>query len=109
MSTRTDLIRETIEKTFDPERFRQLGTEDMTFYSAHLGLDLQGRDAVADSLGKFFSESQPKFELEGDPVEQGNFVVAFYRATLASGEVRELCEVVRFAGDRMSGVWTMRA
>ena len=109
MSTRTDIVRETVEKPFDPERFRELGTEDMTFYSAHLALDLQGRDAAADALGKFFGESQPTFQLQADPVEQGNFVVVFIRATLSSGEQRELCEVFRFDGDQMSGVWTMRA
>ena len=109
MSTRTDIVRMTVEKPFDPERFRDRGTEDMTFYSGHLGLDLQGRDATADALGKFFAESQPTFQLQGDPVEQGDFVVVFLRATLSSGEQRDLCEVFRFAGDQMSGVWTMRA
>ena len=109
MSARTDLAREVVEKPFDPERLRELGTENMTFYSGHLGLDLQGRDAVADELGKFFRESQPKFQLQAEPVEQGDFVVVFMRATLAGGEQRDLCEVFRFAGDRISGMWTMRA
>ena len=111
MSTHTDIVRQSLEKGFDPEVFRKLGTEDMTFYSAHLGLDLKGRDAVADALGKAFAgDGKPSFQLQGDPVEQGNFVVVFYRATLSSGEEREICQVVRFAGDdKISGAWTMRA
>ena len=107
MSARTDMVRRTLEQP-DAELFGELGTEDMTFYAAHLGLDLQGRDAVVDAMRKFLGESKPKWQVQGDPVEHGDFVVIFYRATLASGEQRDVCEVVRFAGDKMSAVWTMR-
>ena len=109
MSTRTDIVRQTLE-TFDAELFRKLGTEDITFYSSHLGLDLQGRDAVADELGNAFASGRPTWEVHGEPVEQGDFVVVFYRATLPSGEQREICGVFRFAqDDKISGAWTMRA
>ena len=50
---------------------------------------------MADELGTFFRESQPKLELQADPVEQGDFVV-FMRATLSGGEQRDLCEVFQF-------------
>jgi hypothetical protein len=110
MSTRTDIVRQLVEKGSDPEVIRDNGTEDMTFYAAHLGLDLQGRDAVVEALGKAFAGGNPDRQLHGDPVEQGNFVVAFYRATFPNGEGRELCHVNRFdADDRISGIWTMRA
>jgi hypothetical protein len=109
MSARTDTVRQSLERGFDPEVFRKIGTEDMTFYAAHLGIDVQGRDAVADALGKVFTGGAPTFQVHGDPVEQGNFVVVFYRATLSTGEEREICGVFRFADDdRVSGAWTMR-
>ena len=108
MSTRTDIVLESY-KTSVPEVFRKYGTEDMTFYSAHNGLDLQGRDAVADGLEKALG-GKPTMQLHGEPVEQGNFVVTFAQATLPSGEERELCGVYRFTeDDQISGVWTMRA
>ena len=110
MSTRTEIVSQSVGKGFDPESFRETGTEDMTMYSAHLGLDLQGRDAIAEALAKKFPDVRPTFEIHGEPIEQGDFVVVFYRATLGSGEQREICAVYRFTtGDKISGVWTMKA
>jgi hypothetical protein len=108
MSTRAELTREMVED-FEPERLKDVATEDVTLYSAHLGLDVQGRDAVLEATKKFYAEAKPTVHLKRDPVEEGDFVVAFAKATLASGEERDICYVHRFAGDRISGMWTMRA
>ena len=107
MSTRTELIREMVENP-EPSRLEDVATEDVTVYSAHLGLDVQGRDAVLEATRKFYAEAKPTVRLKRDPVEEGNFVVAFAHATLASGEERDICHVYRFAGDQVSGIWTMR-
>ena len=108
MSTRTEITREMVEK-FDPERLKDVATEDVTAYSGHLGLDVKGRDAVIEATRKFYAEAKPTVRLKRDPVEEGDFVVAFGQATLVSGEKREICYVYRFAGDQISGMWTMRA
>ena len=108
MSTRSEITREMVEK-FDPERLKDVATADVTAYSGHLGLDAKGRDAVLEATRKFYAEAKPTVHLKREPVEEGNFVVAFAQATLASGEEREICYVYRFAGDQISGMWTMRA
>jgi hypothetical protein len=108
MSTRTELTREVVEN-FQPERLKSLATEDVTLYAGHLGVDAKGRDAVLEAARKFYAEANPTVQLKRDPVEEGNFVVAFAKATLASGEERDICYVHRYAGDQISGMWTMRA
>jgi hypothetical protein len=109
MSTHTDVVRQFVQEA-DPEVFRKIGTEDMTYSAAHLGLEVQGRDAVVDALRKAFADGNPSFQAHGDPVEQGNFAVTFLRATLPSGEEREICSVFRFADDdKVSGAWAIRA
>ena len=61
------------------------------------------------AVEKAFASGKPTWELHGEPVEQGNFVVMFYGATFPSGERREICGVFRFTeDDKISGGWTMR-
>ncbi len=107
MSARTDLVRQALSGEFDPQQVLDGSTPDATLYAPGLGAEVKGAQAIADVLATFFAASKPTYRLEIDPVEQGEFVVAF-AAMDAGGETVQLCNVYRFEGDRIAGCWAIR-
>ncbi len=90
------------------------GTEDFAenvkFHAPGLGLDLEGRDAVVERMSAFIQQADVHYDLE-DVVEHGPFVVAFLRSTgLVDGQrmAWDLCEVLRYEGDKAAEVWALR-
>ena len=77
MSARTDLVRQALSGEFDPQQVLDGSTPDATLYAPGLGAEVKGAQAIADVLATFFAVSKPTYRLEIDPVEQGEFVVAF--------------------------------
>jgi len=107
MSVRTDIVREALLGEFDPQAVRDGSTPDLTLYAPGIGADVKGRDAVADVLADFFAAAKPTYRLEIDPVEQGDVVVAFAAADIGGNTVH-LCNVYRFEGDKIAGLWAIR-
>ena len=108
MSVRADFVRDSLRRPFDPLAVKEGATEDVVLNAPAIGPEVTGRDAVAEAIETFFIEARPTYRLEGDLVEQGDFVVAFAEASVA-GETRHLCLVYRFEGDLLSGLWVVRA
>jgi len=53
-------------------------TDDCVFYASAVGDgDLRGRDAMTHILEQFVSQAAPRYRVDGDLVEHGNFAVAF--------------------------------
>ena len=86
-------------------------TDDIAFHAPGAGLDLVGADAVIGSLEKFVAAEQPRHTLTADPVEQGEFLVAFSQLERAVGgkaSRAQVCHVTRWDGDRIAEYWSMR-
>ncbi len=112
MNTRTDVIREFIDTMNTGRHIRTWvdthATEDCVFYATAVGgQDSHGREAMTQILEEFVARAAPRWRVEGDLVEHGNFVVAFLIAESGTAAAN-VCELYRFEGDRVSGVWGIR-
>jgi len=79
MATRGEVFREGIDagNGGDVGWWRSRMTDDIAFHAPGAGLDLIGADAVIGALEKFVADESPRHTLTADPIEQGDFVVAF--------------------------------
>jgi hypothetical protein len=112
MSKRTDVFRSAAEAanagTGLAQWFEENATEDVVFYATAVGDEVRGRQAVADTLERFFSQATTEYRIDGDLVEHGSFVVGFLTVQSAAGTA-SLCQVFRFdSDDRVSGEWGVR-
>lgn len=112
MSARTDLIRNVYELANsgrDPHIWlREHTTEGSVLYAPGIAADVRGREEVGDVLERFFNEANPSYTLVRDPIEHGNFVVAFTE-TEVQGQRIPTCTVWRFDGDKVNGQWVIRS
>ncbi len=84
---------------------------DVAFHAPGAGLDLIGADAVVEALEKFVAAERPRHTLTTDPVEHGDFLVAFseLERTVGSKPSRaQVCHVTRWEGDQIAEYWSMR-
>jgi hypothetical protein len=71
---------------------------------------MPGREATLATVREFIESADVHYEVE-DVVERDPFVVAFVRS---SGDLDgrrmewQLCQVLRFEGDRVGEVWSLR-
>ena len=112
MSTRTDVIQGFIDTMNTGQHIRTWvdtnATEDCVFYATAVGgQDSQGREAMIHILEEYVAQAAPRWRVEGDLVEHGNFVVAFLIAESGTATAN-VCELYRFEGARVSGVWGIR-
>jgi hypothetical protein len=112
MSTRTEVIGEFVDTM---NSGRNIGkwvdantTDDCVFFATAVGEgETRGRAAMTHILEEFVAQAAPRWRLDGDLVEHGNFVVAFLIAESGTGTA-SVCELYRFDGDQVSGVWGVR-
>jgi hypothetical protein len=86
-------------------------TADIAFHAPGAGLDLVGADAVIAALERFVADEQPRHTLTADPVEQGDFLVAFSELDRTVGGTQsraQVCHVTRWTGDQIAEYWSMR-
>jgi hypothetical protein len=111
MSKRTDVFRSAVEAanagTDLSGWFEEHATEDVVFYAPAVGGETRGRQAVIDAFERFSAQAKPRYRIDGDLVEHGNFVVGFMTVE-SGGATANVCQVLRFEGDRVSGEWGIR-
>ena len=110
--SRTDQVRQSIE-ALNNRDFTAAGKDfsnDVKFHAPGLGLDVQGRDTVMDSVGEFIKAADARYEV-ADVIEHDPFIVTFARCT-GNLEGRrmtwDICQVVRFEDDQAAEVWALR-
>ena len=108
MSARTDLVRRSLEGEPSVERIRENYTDDAVLHAPGIGAQVQGLEAIAVLLERFFETARPRYRLVGEPVEQGDFVMAVCDSTIGD-HTFALCNLYRFRGDKISGLWAIRA
>ena len=111
MSKRTDVFRSAVEAAnlgIDLSGwFEEHATKDVVFYTPAVGGETRGRQAVIDAFERFSAQAKPRYRIDGDLVEHGNFVVGFMTVE-SGGATANVCQVLRFEGDRVSGEWGIR-
>ena len=113
MATRGEVFREGIDagNGGDVGWWRSRMTDDVAFHAPGAGLDIIGADAVIGALEKFVADESPRHTLTADPIEQGDFVVAFSELQRTVGgrhSTAQVCHVTRWDGDRVAEYWSMR-
>ena len=109
---RTDLVRRSIE-ALNARDFTAAGkdfSDNVTFHAPGLGLEVEGRDSMLQKVGDFIEAADAHYAV-ADVIEHGPFVVAFARSTGSIDGQRmawDICEVLRFEGDRAAEVWALR-
>ena len=85
--------------------FEENATEDVVFYATPVGDEVRGRQAVADTLERFFSQANAEYRIDGDLVEHGSFVSVFLSFGRAPGRPASArCSVSMLTtGSRASG------
>ena len=85
--------------------FEENATEDVVFYATPVGDEVRGRQAVADTLERFFSQANAGIGSTAMVRQLCPFLIVRSGAGTAS-----LCQVFRFdADDRVSGEWGVAA
>ena len=112
MVGRAEQIREGIDRLnareFDADA--DLYSEDVKFHAPGLGQDLEGRDAMVQTVRGFIEGADVRYEVD-EIIEHGPFVVAFTRSTgTLAGERKawDLCQVMRYDGDKVVEFWALR-
>jgi hypothetical protein len=110
--SRTDQVRQSIAE-LNARDFVAAGkdfADDVRFHAPGLGLDVEGRDTMLNHISEFVEQADVHYDLE-QVVEHGPFVVAFARSigVLEGAQMAwDLCEVLRYDGDRVAEVWVVR-
>jgi hypothetical protein len=113
MGTRSEVFKDGIDagNGGNVEWWRGRMTDNVAFHAPGAGLDLVGADAVIEALEKFVADEAPRHTLATDPIEHGDFVVAFseLERTVGGRQSRaQVCHVTRWEGDRVAEYWSMR-
>ena len=84
--------------------FTEHATENCRFYAPGAGIDAHGRDAVGAAVRDLIETRHPHYRLKGEPVELGDFVANLVEVE-AGGHVAVACQLWRFEGDKVAGMW----
>lgn len=90
----------------DIERF----ASDLRWHAPGLGVESSTRDEMLRIIERFTAQADVHYDVH-QVLEQGPFVVAFARSegVLDGRQMTwELCQVLRYEGDRIVEVWTLR-
>jgi hypothetical protein len=112
MSKRTDLIQDLMETMNAGTAIRAWidanATEDCMLYApAVTDGDVRGRAAMTEALEQFVAQAHPRYRLDSDLVEHGNFIVAFLVVESGTASANA-CQMFRFEGEKLSGAWGVR-
>ena len=113
MGNRSEAFREGIDagNAGNMAWWRARMKDDIAFHAPGAGIDLVGGDAVVEALDRFMAAEAPRHTLAGDPIEQGDFLVAFtdLQRTVGGKESKaHVCHVLRWDGDAIAEYWSMR-
>jgi len=91
--------------------WRERMKDDIAFHAPGAGIDLVGGEAVIEALTKFVADEGPRHTLSRDPIEDGDFLVAFtdlQRSIGGKPSKARVCHVLRWEGDKIAEYWSMR-
>ena len=84
--------------------------ESATFSVPALGVALEGREAIVETMARFVKDADVHYEIDR-VVEEGPFVIVFARSTGLMGGQRmtwSVCMVTRWEDDEIAEEWVLR-
>lgn len=84
--------------------------ENARFCVPALGVELEGREAIVETMGQFAKDADVRYEVDR-LVEEGPLVVVFARSTGLMGGRRMrwgVCMVLRWEGNEIAEEWVLR-